>query len=97
LLSLSACETAEGNDGRAALGLAGVAIRAGARSALGTLWLADDETAATLLPAFYRQLNASQSIGKSESLRRAQLELIQNPYKNHPRFWAPFVIVGNWR
>lgn len=97
LLSLSACETAEGNDGRAALGLAGVAIRAGARSALGTLWLADDETAATLIPVFYRQLNSSPVVSKSEAMRAAQIQLIKSPYKNHPRFWAPFVIVGNWR
>ncbi|MEO2237326.1 MAG: CHAT domain-containing protein, partial [Candidatus Poseidoniia archaeon] len=42
LLVLSACETAMGDE-RAALGLAGVAIRAGARSAMGSLWSVSDE------------------------------------------------------
>lgn len=37
LLVLSACETADGDD-RAALGLAGVAVRSGARSTVATLW-----------------------------------------------------------
>ncbi|CAN5473715.1 hypothetical protein BH09PLA1_BH09PLA1_05780 [soil metagenome] len=97
LLSLSACETATGNDGRAALGLAGVAVRAGARSALATLWPADDETAATLIPIFYRELNSSASISKAQAMQRAQLQLLNSPYKNHTKFWAPFVIVGNWR
>ena len=41
LLTLSACQTAAGDD-RAALGLAGVAIKAGARSALATLWFIND-------------------------------------------------------
>nr|WP_246514931.1 CHAT domain-containing protein [Desulfonema limicola] len=40
LLTLSACETAACNE-RAAFGLAGVAIRAGAKSVLATLWKLD--------------------------------------------------------
>jgi CHAT domain-containing protein len=43
LLVLSACETAVGDE-RAALGLAGVAVKAGARSTLATLWQVDDES-----------------------------------------------------
>jgi CHAT domain-containing protein len=99
LLSLSACETAAGDEGRSALGLAGVAVRAGARSALATLWLADDEATARLIPIFYRQLNASASVTKAQALQRAQIEMLDNDDKllRHPKLWAQFVIVGNWR
>ena len=45
LLVLSACETAEG-DLRATLGLAGMAVRSGARSTLATLWSVNDNSTA---------------------------------------------------
>ncbi len=61
LLTLSACQTAAGDD-RAALGLAGVAIKAGARSALATLWFIDDQASSELVAEFYRQLQASSDI-----------------------------------
>ena len=41
LLVLSACQTAAG-DSRAALGLADIAVRGGARSTLASLWTVDD-------------------------------------------------------
>lgn len=47
LLTLSACQTAAGDD-RAALGLAGIAIKAGARSALASLWFVSDEAVSEL-------------------------------------------------
>ncbi|MEL6765382.1 MAG: CHAT domain-containing protein, partial [Cyanobacteria bacterium J06607_6] len=52
LITLTACETATGDD-RATLGLAGVAIRAGATSAIASLWKVNDETAAQLIESFY--------------------------------------------
>ena len=55
LLVFSACETARGDD-RAALGLAGVAVRAGARSTLATLWQVNDSSTAELMAKFYREL-----------------------------------------
>jgi len=94
LLVLSACETAAGDD-RAALGLAGVAVRSGARSTLATLWLVDDEGTSVLMESFYQKLtDARQS--KAEVLRQAQLELLRNEDYKHPYFWAPFVLIGNW-
>ncbi len=92
LLVLSACETATG-DKRAALGLAGVAVRAGARSTLASLWLVDDESTALLMSRFYQELKSG--LTKAEALRRAQQSLLQGKY-NHPRFWAAFVLLGNW-
>jgi len=94
LLSLSACETAEGND-RAPLGIAGAAIKARAKSVLGTLWPVDDEAAVKVMAQFYRTLTQSQA-SKTQALRQAQIELIQNKEFAHPFFWAPFVLIGNW-
>ncbi len=94
LLVLSACQTAAG-DKRAALGLAGVAVRAGARSTLASLWNLDDLSTAVLMSQFYREL-ASNHLTKAEALRQAQLALLKNPQYQRPMFWAPYVLVGNW-
>jgi CHAT domain-containing protein len=96
LLVLSACETAAGDD-RAALGLAGIAVRAGARSTLATLWSVDDQSTASLMSEFYRQL-ADTNLTKAEALQRAQLALWNNNSQDRkrPYFWAAYVLVGNW-
>lgn len=98
LLTLSACETAAG-DQRAALGLAGLAIKAGARSAMATLWQVDDEASATLVSRFYEELTDPQ-VSKAEALRRAQRAFIEDEayrdrYK-YPLYWAPYTLIGNW-
>jgi CHAT domain-containing protein len=95
LLVLSACQTALG-DNRAALGIAGVAVRAGARSTLATLWSVNDEATAELMIRFYQEL-ANSTVTKAEALRRAQLSILQNPkYQQHPYYWAAYILVGNW-
>lgn len=94
LLVLSACETAAG-DNRAALGLAGVAVRAGARSTLASLWLVDDQSTAFVMSEFYRDL-VNNDLTKAEALRRAQLALLKNLKYQLPMYWAPYVLVGNW-
>jgi CHAT domain-containing protein len=94
LLVLSACQTATG-DKRAALGLAGVAVRAGARSTIATLWSVNDQSTARLMSEFYQVLTRTKG-SKAEALRLAQLSLLQEPSFQHPRYWAPFVLVGNW-
>ena len=94
LLVLSACQTAEG-DKRAALGVAGMAVRSGARSTLATLWAVQDQSTAEFMIAFYQNL-ARSGTTKAESIREAQLSLLQNPEYKHPFYWAPFVLIGNW-
>jgi CHAT domain-containing protein len=94
LLTLSACETAEGDE-RAALGLAGVAIKAGARSALGTLWSVNDAATEKLIVEFYRQLK-EDSTSKATALQRAQLALRRSPAYEHPFYWSPFLLISNW-
>jgi CHAT domain-containing protein len=93
LLFLSACQTAAGDD-RAALGLAGIAVKAGARSAVATLWFINDRAAADVVTEFYRQLKKSSS--KAQALQKAQLQLIRYPAYQHPYFWSPFLLIGNW-
>jgi CHAT domain-containing protein len=94
LLTLSACDTAEGDD-RASLGLAGVAIKAGARSALATLWEINDVAAAGLVADFYRGLQ-DPSISRAAALQRAQVKMLSDPRYEHPGFWAPFLLINNW-
>lgn len=94
LLTLSACQTASGDD-RAALGLAGIAIKAGARSALATLWYVNDEASSKLVVEFYKQLKEN-SISKSVALQRAQLKLLSDQRYCHPGYWSPFLLIGNW-
>ncbi len=94
LLTLSACSTAAGDE-RAALGLAGVGIKAGARTALASLWFVNDESTAHLVSGFYRGLT-DQEVSKAEALRRAQLSMLGERKFRHPAYWAPFQIIGNW-
>ncbi|MGK7901353.1 MAG: CHAT domain-containing protein [Hormoscilla sp.] len=94
LLVLSACQTAAG-DKRAALGLAGVAVRAGARSTVGSLWLVSDEATSKLMTQFYQEL-ANTEVTKAEALRRAQESVLQDERFSHPYFWSAFILVGNW-
>ncbi|MEH2183924.1 CHAT domain-containing protein [Nostoc sp.] len=94
LLILSACQTATG-DNRAVLGLAGVAVRSGARSTLATLWSVEDESTVELMNRFYSKLN-QPGVTKAEALRQAQLFLLRSPNYRRPYYWAPFVLVGNW-
>ena len=95
LLTLSACRTAAGDD-RAALGLAGMAVKAGARSALATLWYVSDQASSMLVTEFYRRLSAG-GIGKAAALRDAQRTVLADPRYRHPSYWAPFLLIGNWQ
>jgi len=94
LLTLSACQTAAGDD-RAALGLAGVAIKAGARSALASLWFINDRASSVLVTEFYRQLQ-NPKLSKAKALQQAQQFLLKHRRYRHPSLWAPFLLIGNW-
>lgn len=94
LLMLSACETARGDE-RAALGLAGVAVRAGARSAMGSLWSVSDEATSALVVNFYQALD-NPELNKAGALRSAQLNLMDAAEFRHPYYWAPFTVINNW-
>jgi len=93
LLVLSACATAQG-DRRAVLGLAGIAVRAGTRSTLSTLWRANDRANTELMASFYQGLNSG--LTKAQSLQQAQKKLLNEVGYPAPYYWASYVLVGNW-
>ncbi len=94
LLVLSACQTAAGDD-RAALGLAGVGIKAGARAVIASLWAVSDKATTDLFSNFYGALQATE-LSKAKALRQAQLSLIEDRRYRHPGYWSPFILIGNW-
>lgn len=77
---------------RTVLGLAGVAVRAGARSTLATLWSVDDKFTTELMSQFYRELKTGAP--RASALQRAQLAVMK--HEKRPYFWAPYVLVGSW-
>jgi len=94
LMVLSACETAEGDE-RAALGLAGVALKAGARSVMASLWAVSDVSTSRLVSLFFENLKNAK-LTKAQALQRAQQHLLAEDEYKHPFYWAPFVLIGNW-
>ncbi len=94
LLTLSACQTAEGDD-RAPLGLSGVALKAKVRSVLGTLWPVSDEAASLLMAEFYKAL-AQPNASKVEALRQAQIFILKQKGLENPVYWSPFILAGSW-
>ncbi|MDM8543748.1 CHAT domain-containing protein [Desulfococcaceae bacterium HSG9] len=94
LLTLSACQTAVGDE-RAALGLAGAGVKAGARTVLASLWFINDESAAKLVTTFYEQLK-DRSLSRAQALQNAQLKQLKDRRFRHPAYWAAFLLIGNW-
>ncbi len=74
LLVLSACKTALG-DPEAELGFAGLAVLAGVKSALGSLWYVSDEGTLGFMSNFYQQLQEAPI--KAEALRQTQLAMLR--------------------
>ena len=106
LVVLSACETAQGKirSGEGALGLSWALFVAGSTSNVLSQWKVADESTARLMVEFYRRLlsgarNWPSTMGKAEALRQAQLKLLRAADKKweHPYFWAPFILMGEWR
>lgn len=104
LLTLTACETALGDD-RATLGLAGVALQVGVKTAIASLWSVTDESTSQLVKAFYTNYrNAGMSI--AEALQTAQIRMIHakklpssegiNLRYDNPAYWASMIAIGNW-
>lgn len=94
LLVLSACQTATG-DREAVLGLAGLAVSAGARSTIASLWNVNDASTALMMNQFYQGL-VNKKLGIAEAFRQAQLNLLNNPQYQAPLFWSPYILIGSW-
>ena len=74
MLVLSACRTALGNQ-QAELGFSGLAVQAGVKSVLGSLWYVSDQGSLALITKFYEQLKLTSL--RSESLRQAQIGMLK--------------------
>jgi CHAT domain-containing protein len=104
LLTLTACKTAVGDD-RSTLGLAGVALQVGVKSAIASLWSIQDDSTSELVKTFYTNYrNDGMSI--AQALQTAQKRMINakklppsegiNPKYDHPGYWAAMIVIGNW-
>ena len=101
LIVLNGCQTAMGNE-RAWLGLAGAALKAGAKNAVATLWRIEDKSSSQIMIDFYTHLVQSKEI-KTYILQKALLNYLKNPvhqsiqskaYYEKMFFWAPYIYVG---
>jgi CHAT domain-containing protein len=100
LLTLSACDTGLGGgrdaQGREIEGFGVIAQQQGAKAVLATLWPVADQSTALLMADLYKR-RQSQRLTKIEALRQAQLGLMTQPRYAHPFYWAPFILMGNWK
>ena len=94
LLFFSVCEGAKGNQ-TSDLGITGTSLRAGARSAIATLWRIEDESMANLVANFY--LGLSNHLTIPEALRSAQIESMKSQNPKFRRFsnWAGIGLYEN--
>lgn len=98
LVVLSACETGLGDitNGEGVYGLRRAFALAGAESQLMSLWQVSDFGTQSLMAQYYENLAAG--MGRSEALRAAQLEMIEESEEySHPFYWAAFILTGDWR
>ena len=97
LVVLSACDTGLGNisAGEGIYGLRRALVIAGSESQVISLWAVDDEATKYLMVSYYQGLQDNQ--GRSEALRRVQLQMLGTPEYQHPIYWASFIPSGNWR
>ncbi len=102
MLVLSACKTAVGDE-RAELGFTGLAVQAGVKTALGSLWYVSDEGTLALMTEFYQQLKTAKT--RVDALRQAQLAMLKgevsierggNLSLSQPYYWSAFTMIGNW-
>ncbi|NEQ83240.1 MAG: CHAT domain-containing protein, partial [Moorea sp. SIO2I5] len=94
LLVLSSCEGAQGN--RTPFGLAGFPLRSRVGSIISPLWASNDKVTAVVMVRFYKEFT-QRNVTKAEAVRRAQLSILKDPNYEHPYWWAPFVLIGDWR
>ena len=99
LVMLSACETGLGKlrRGEGVIGLTRGFMYAGAPTVGVSLWSVADQSTAELMTGFYRYLLEGEGATAPAALRAAQIDMIKGKRLSAPYYWAPFVLVGNWR
>ena len=100
LVTLSACETAVEKDpqkaGRELTSLSEAFKRVGVPTIVATLWPVCDVSTAVLMKDFYLNLKNTKA-GMLEALRQAQIKMLRSGEYADPFFWAPFILIGDWR
>ena len=93
---LSACDTGVGQvrNGEGVYGLRRALVLAGAESQVMSLWPVSDRSTRDLIIGYYRNLTTGK--GRGDSLRQAQLQMLQNKSHSHPYYWASFIQTGEW-
>ncbi len=96
LIVLSACDTGLGEvrNGEGVFGLRRSFTLAGAESMVMSLWPVSDYVTRELMTNYYK--NLKKGIGRGESLRKVQLEMLKRPNRRHPFYWASFIQSGEW-
>ncbi|MEE3715271.1 tetratricopeptide repeat protein [Tumidithrix elongata RA019] len=96
LIVLSACETAvvKSGSGVEILGFGYQIQKAGAKSAIASLWSVSDAGTQSLMQAFYGYVKQGDR-SKAAALRQAQIDLIRGKQFSHPYYWSPFILIGN--
>ena len=103
LVMLSACETGLGKEkrGEGVMGLTRAFMYAGAPTVGVSLWSVADKSTAELMTDFYKRLLGfpvgPAAVSPSAAMRDAQLAMIAGKKYSAPFYWAPFVLVGDWR
>jgi CHAT domain-containing protein len=99
LVMLSACETGLGKEkrGEGVMGLTRAFMYAGAPTVGVSLWSVADKSTAELMTDFYRRLLSSETTTPSAAMRESQLAMIAGKKYSAPFYWAPFVLIGDWR
>jgi CHAT domain-containing protein len=98
LTVLSACETAVGDhgEGKEIAGLAYNFEQTGSAAVIASLWRVNDTSTSQLMTELYGNLRRGETT-KARALREAQLVLRHSDDYSHPYYWAPFILIGNWR
>ncbi len=98
LVTLSACETGinEHRAGDELIGLTRGFLYAGTPTVLVSLWKVEFESTMLLMKKFYNHLLYNK-MTKVEALQNAQLEIMDSYGYNHPYYWAPFILIGDWK
>ena len=97
LVVLSACQTARGRilAGEGVQGLTQAFFHAGARSVVASLWDVNDRRTERLMTGFYGHLAEGEP--KAEALAHSKRDLLAAEPGLAPRYWAPFVLIGECR
>ncbi|HZB11973.1 MAG TPA: CHAT domain-containing protein, partial [Chryseolinea sp.] len=96
LVTLSACQTGLGkiSKGEGVIGLSRALVYAGSKNVIVSFWSVADQSTASLMKLFYRQVLNTSANNFSNALRQAKIQLIMEDRYSSPYFWAPFILIG---